>query len=212
MEKTLSHMHEMMTSYPTERLLLNEITHRVNNELATAIAIASVEIALAKSEEIKRSVARVKRSLEGFARVHQALCVPDLRTRVDACAYLRALCGAISGARLEPFGIQLQFVEKPLRMDSEHCWKLGMIVCELVTNAGRHAFAKHSGTITVETWCADSAVRCSVSDNGGGAQLNGRGLGLRIVEALLRDLDGRLEAQSSAAGSMFTVSFPEAGD
>lgn len=195
--------------HSTERLLLNEITHRVNNELSAAIAIASVEIVRAKSEEIKVSLARVKRSLEGFADIHQVLSVPDLRTRVDACAYLRALCGAIGRARLEPFGIDLQLVEKPLRLDSEQCWRLGIIVCELVTNAGRHAFAKRSGRITVEAWRSSSAVHCCVSDDGGGAQRKTHGLGLRIVVALLRDLDGRLEERSGAEGSTFTISFPD---
>lgn len=208
-EKTLSDLHVTKVA-ASERLLLNEMTHRVNNELATAIAIASVEIARAKSEEIKVSLARVKRSLEGFARVHQVLRVPDLRTRVDACAYLRALCEALSGARLEPYGIDLQFVEKPLRLDSEHCWKLGIIVCELVTNASRHAFTARSGRITVEAWRANSGVQCCVSDDGGGSARKTHGSGLRIVEALLRDLDGCLEEQPSAAGSCFKVSFPDA--
>jgi two-component sensor histidine kinase len=195
----------------SERLLLDELTHRVNNELAAAIAVASVEIARTSSEELKVSLGRVRRSLDGFARVHRALRAPDLRTRVDACAYLRALCGAISVARLEPLAIELRFVEAPLRLDSEHCWKLGIIVCELVTNASRHAFTKRAGRITVEAHCTAEAVCCSVSDDGEGAQPSAHGLGLRIIDALLRDLDGTLERRTSAAGSTFTVSFPKAG-
>jgi two-component sensor histidine kinase len=195
--------------FSTERLLLDELTHRVNNELAAAIAIASVEIERAKSEELKAALARVRRSLDGFARVHRVLRVPDLRTRVDACAYLRALCGAISAARLEPRGIELQFVEAPLRLDSEQCWRLGIIVCELVTNASRHAFVTRAGRITVEAWCASEDVRCRVSDDGEGAQQASPGLGLRIIDALLGDLKGRLESQTAAGGSTFTVSFPK---
>jgi two-component sensor histidine kinase len=193
----------------TERLLLDELTHRVNNELTAAIAIASVEIERAKSEELKASLARVRRSLDGFARVHRVLRVPDLRTRVDACAYLRALCGAISVARLEPLGIELEFVKAPLRLDSEQCWRLGIIVCELVTNASRHAFVKRAGRITVEAWCTTDGVQCRVSDDGQGAQQSTPGLGLRIIDALLRDLKGRLERQTGADGSTFTVSFPK---
>ena len=193
----------------SERLLLDELAHRVNNELAAVIAITSVEIARATSDELKVSLARVRRSLDGFARVHRVLRAPDIRTRVDACAYLRALCGAISVARLEPLGIELQFLEAPLRLDSEHCWKLGMMVCELVTNASRHAFVKRSGRITVEACCAGEAVQCRVSDDGQGAQPSTRGLGLRIVDALLRDLNGVLEKETGSAGSTFTVSFPK---
>lgn len=197
-------------SITADRLLLNEITHRVSNELQTAIGIAAVEIARAGSEEITLSLVRIKRCLEGFARVHQVLRIPQPHTRVDACAYLRALCAAISGARLEPFGIDLQLVERPLRLDSEHCWKLGVIVTELVTNVSRHAFGSLPGRITVEAWCANTAVQCSVSDNGGGPRRRTRGPGLRIVEALLRGLDGSLEEQTGVEGSLFKLSFPDA--
>ena len=200
---------ESTQSFSIERLLLDELTHRVNNELAAAIAITSVEIARAESEELRVSLARVRRSLDGFARVHRVLRAPDLRTSVDACAYLRALCGALGVARLEPLGIELQFVEAPLKLDSEHCWKLGIVVCELVTNASRHAFVKRSGRITVEACCAGEAVQCRVSDDGEGTQPSTQGRGLRIINALLRDLNGRLERQMRSDGSTFTVSFPK---
>jgi two-component sensor histidine kinase len=206
-EKMVTNL-QSTTIFSAERLLLDELTHRVNNELAAAIAITSVEITRAKSEELKVSLGRVRRSLDGFARVHRVLRVPDLRTKVDACAYLRALCGALSVARLEPLGIELQFVEAPLRLDSERCWKLGIMVCELVSNAGRHAFVKRSGRITVEAWCAAEAVQCRVSDDGQGAQPSTHGLGLRIIDALLRDLNGHLERKTGSDGSTFTVSFP----
>lgn len=195
-------------SCSSERLLLDELTHRVNNELTAAIAIASVEIARAKSEEIKASLARVRRSLDGFARVHQVLRVPNRGTRLDACEYLRALCGAIHLARLEPLGIELEFVGAPLWLESEPCWRLGIIVCELVTNASRHAFMKRSGRIMVETWVSDEAVQCRVSDDGEGAQRSTAGFGLQIVEAFLRDLNGSLERRMGATGSTFTLSFP----
>lgn len=194
----------------TERLLLDELTHRVNNELAAAIAIASVEIARTTSEELKVSLGRVRRSLNGFARVHRVLRIPHLRTRVDACAYLRALCTAIAAARLEPRGTELQFVEVPLTLDSEQCWRLGLIVAELVTNASRHAFVKRAGSITVEAWCEGEDVQCRVSDDGQGAQRSTPGFGLRIVEGLLRDLNGRLETRTGTDGSTFTASFPKA--
>lgn len=197
-------------SISADRLLLNEINQRVSDELETAIGIAAAEIARAGCEEIALSLVRIKRCLEGFARVHQVLRIPQPHTGVDACAYLRALCAAISGARLEPFGIDLQLVERPLRLDSERCWNLGVIVTELVIHLSRHAFGSLPGRITVEAWCADSVVQCSVSDNGGGPRRRMRGPELRIVEALLSDLDGCLEEETGVEGSLFKVSIPNA--
>lgn len=206
-EITLSTLYAPESMTP-DRLLLNEIRHRVSNELATAIGIASREIERASSEESTLPLVRLKRCLEGFARVHQVLRIPEPRASVDACAYLRSLCAAISGARLEPFGIDLQLVENPLQLHSEHCWRLGVIVTELVTHVSRHAFGSLPGRITVEARCANARVQCSVSDNGGGPRRRTRGPALRIVEALVSDLDGYLEEQTGVEGSLFKISFP----
>jgi two-component sensor histidine kinase len=149
----------------SERLLLTEFTHRVNNELAAAIGIASMAIARASSDEVRHTLARIRRSLENFARVHHLLQVPDLRTRVDACAHLRTLC---------------------------------------------NAFGTGQGRITVHARREDSAIRCSVSDNGSGMRAHPHGTGLRIIDALLRDLRGHIEQHLEGEGAAFTVVFPVA--
>jgi two-component sensor histidine kinase len=195
---------------PSERLLLNEFTHRVNNELAAAIGIVSTAIARAASEEARHALTRVLHCLENFARVHHLLRVPDVRTDVDACAYLRVLCGAIRASWLEENRIEVLLIERPLTIDSEQCWRLGIIVSELISNAVRHAFGSGRGRITVYARREDSAVRCSVSDNGMGMRSNPHGTGLRIVDALLRDLCGHIEQQVGGEGAAFTVVFPVA--
>jgi two-component sensor histidine kinase len=194
----------------SERLLLNEFTHRVNNELAAAIGMVSTAIARASCEEVRGTLDRIRRSLENFARVQHLLRVPDLHTRIDGCAYLRVLCGAISASRLEGNAIEIVLIEKPLLIDSEQCWRLGLIVSELITNAVRHAFASGRGRITVEARCDGSMIHCRVSDNGTGMAANPGGTGLRLIDALLRDLRGHIGQELRAEGAAFTVAFPVA--
>lgn len=195
-------------SSASERLLLKEFAHRINNELCAAMSIVAVEIARAASEEVRMPLTRLKRCLQGVAQVHHVLRAPELRTSVDACAYLRTLCQAIGQAQVEPRGIALLFVERPLRLDSERCWRLGLIVSELITNAVRHAFEGPAGQISVEVHHVDSAICCRVSDNGAGGRAVGCGTGLQIINALLADLGGRLEQDRTCRGSIFTVRIP----
>ena len=49
-----------------------------------------------------------------------------------------------------PQGIELELASRPLKLRSERCWKLGLIVSELITNSARHAFGDRGGTIQVE--------------------------------------------------------------
>jgi two-component sensor histidine kinase len=42
------------------------------------------------------------------------------------------LCEAISLSRLQFRGVKLELLERKFEIDSEQCWRLGMIVSELV--------------------------------------------------------------------------------
>jgi two-component sensor histidine kinase len=116
--------------------------------------------------------------------------MPERATSIDAATYLRQLCLAISRSKLDFKGIELVLVERPLMINSERCWRLGMIVSELITNAARHAFHDCGGAIVVEL--ARSLVECRVTDNGTAKANISRGQGLEIVEALAKGLSGKI--------------------
>ena len=46
------------------------------------------------------------------------------------------------------------------------CWRLGLIVSELITNAERHAFRNAGGCIRVELVPSQSFAECRVTDDG----------------------------------------------
>ena len=68
-------------SSPSEdRLLLDELTHRVSNELASAIGIVTAAAARSSATEVKVALGRVRERLESWARVQLALQMPDYDT------------------------------------------------------------------------------------------------------------------------------------
>ena len=109
------------------RLLLREFSHRINNEFASAIGALSIAAGSA-NDEAKAALAAVQDQLQMYARVHHALRMPEHTSRIDAAAYLRQLCRAISRSRLESKDIELLLVERTFQMNSERCWRLGLIV------------------------------------------------------------------------------------
>jgi two-component sensor histidine kinase len=194
--------------FAEERLLLSELTHRVNNEFASAISVVSLAAARSNNSEVKNALAAVTDSLQHYALVHHALQMPEYRTRVDAAAYLRQLCRSISRSKLDYKGIKLVLVDHPISMQSDRCWQLGMIVHELITNAARHAFDERGGEIRVELLPSGSFVECHVSDNGSAPTEFRSGRGLKIIEALVEGLDGRFKQQFGLPGSAAVVVFP----
>lgn len=204
-------LRETALSYETHDetgLLLQEITHRVTNEFASAIAMISLAAAQSKNDEVKIALSQVVDRLQNYALVHRALQIPADDVPVDACAYLRQLCRSIARSKLSSQGIGLVLIEHPLELRSRQCWRLGMILSELITNAARHAFGKAGGVIKIELFADAHYAQCRVADNGTAHRgiVPARGLG--IIQALAKALNGKLEQQAGPRGTISLVSFP----
>jgi two-component sensor histidine kinase len=197
------------STYSTSEVLLREITHRVNNEFASAIQVVSFAAAKSPDRNVKAALAGVMEQLHNYARVHHALQMPASNDCIDASAYLSDLCASISRSKLENRNIELVLVESQFRMSSERCWLLGMIVAELITNAVRHAFDRNGGTIRIACRASGSFVECRVSDNGSGSTAHVRpGSGLKIIEALAQKLDAEFQFNFKEGGSESVLILP----
>ena len=192
-----------------DRLLVREITHRVNNEFASAIQVVSLIAARSSNQEVKAALAGVMEKLYNYAGVHHALQVPaNNNDLIDASVYLRELCSSISRSKLETKGIGLILIEQPFRMSAERCWVMGMIVVELITNAVRHAFDGQRGTIRVECLRSGGYVECLVSDNGSAMTDVRPGNGLCIVDALAEKYDATFDLHPSGVGTEAVLLLP----
>jgi two-component sensor histidine kinase len=193
---------------PMERVLLRELIHRINNEFSSLIGAVSRTAARSVNHDVKVALAHIIELLCHYAELHRALQMPENDTHIDAAAYLENLCLSITRSKLDGKKIDLVLTASPLRLPSERCWRLGMIVYELVTNAARHAFGNGKGQIRLELSRAGKLVECRVVDNGSAPKDMLRGRGLKIVDELVKGLDGRLDQRFGQRGSFSTLTFP----
>jgi two-component sensor histidine kinase len=191
-----------------EQVLLHELDHRIVNEFTSVISAVSLAARATNSDEAKGALSAVARLLNHYADVHRALQMPTEGTLVDAAAYLRELCLSISRSKLESREIRLVLAAQPLQLDSDRCWRLGMIVHELISNAARHAFAGGKGSIRVELARAGALAECRVLDDGSAAASVQPGRGLKIISELTKGLGGQFEQSFGSRGSMFVMAFP----
>ena len=191
-----------------EYLLVRELTHKLNNDYASMIAFASRISTRSDSNEVRAALSEVINLLHNYANVHCALQMPTFDTIMDASTYIRALCQSIKRARLDQRDIELVLVETPLPLQSEQCWKLGMIVAELITNTVRHAFCGQGGSIRIELSSFGRYVQCSYMDNGSSTHSSTQGQGLRIIEALASGLNGKIVHRFGIGGATSVLIFP----
>jgi two-component sensor histidine kinase len=199
---------EISASNSDEFLLLQEMAHRINNELTSTIGIISCTVEHSHSHDVKVELTKVIEHLYDHARTYRALQMPSADRLIDAAAYLRELCQSISRAKLRHSGIELVLIDHPLQLSSWQCWRLGLIVSELITNASRHAFIDVGGTIRVELMKLGSNAECRVTDDGTGPEHVRPGQGLRIIQQLARGLNGKIDQRFGRGGAAAIVSFP----
>ena len=192
----------------TERLLLREFTHRTNDELASVIRLISAAASRCESDQVRGALAEVQDRLQGYAGIQRSLQMPEYSTTIDLAAYLLQLCRAISGSRLAGDGIELLLSVCPLRMNSERCWLLGVIVFELIVNASLHAFPDNAGSIRLEIWPVAGSIECCITDNGASGEDPLPGRLVSIIEALAGGLQGAVDFQSGPSGNRIIVKFP----
>jgi len=191
------------------RTLLDELNHRIKNELASVINLVTFKAVWTDNAGAKEELSNVVDLLHEHVQVHSILTMPDGDTLVDAGEQLRKLGLAMTRSKLDRMNIRLVMSAEVLPLESERCWRLALAIYELVTNAVRHArFDGRDGEIKIELMRAGSWVNCHVTDNGSGVGRIKLGRGLRIAGDLIMSLGGRIDRTSGPTRNSFDLDFP----
>jgi two-component sensor histidine kinase len=201
--------HIVQLPNPDESLLLRELNHRIRNDLTSAVHTISAKAVQLDNVAVKAALLDVVDLLHQCADVHRALRMPDQGRLTDAAKYLQEVCFSLTKYRLDRLAIRVLFSAGDLRLEGERCWKLGLIVSELLTNVARHAqFDAEYPELRVEVLLAGDVVKCRVSDNGSAPEPIRRGRGLAIIGELASSLGGRAHTSCAADGYSFLLTFP----
>jgi two-component sensor histidine kinase len=200
--------HIVQLPNPDGSLLLRELNHRIGNDLTSAICTVSAQAMQSDNMAVKTALLGVVDLLHHCADVHRALHMPDQKRLTDAAAYLQRLCFSVTKYQLDHLAIRVLFSADDLRLEGERCWKVGLIVSELLTNVARHAkFDSRPPELRVELTLSGNVVKCKVSDNGSAPEPVRRGRGLTIVGELASSLGGRVHTSCAAEGYYFLLTF-----
>jgi two-component sensor histidine kinase len=197
-------------------LLLREMSHRVNNSLSIIASVLMLKAATVQSEETRRHLHEAHQRVLAIATVHEQLHSSAYGEQVDVERYLTRLCDSLAASMiLDDQPITLRVEAAAGALTSEQAVSMGLIVTELVINALKHAFPQGaSGAIVVRYESGAANWRLSVWDNGVGITNSlidppGRsGLGTSIIDALTRQLNGRLTTTNNSPGTTVSLTVP----
>jgi two-component sensor histidine kinase len=191
-------------------LYVAELLHRVSNEYTNAISFASGLAATSFNDEAKAALRQVIDHLHALAGLHDVLRPPITGELVDLGESLTKLCRSMSLALFDQRGITLHLaVAEPVLLDARRCWLATLIVSELVTNAGRHAFLPDGGWVSVSLAIVPGCIVCKVSDDGSSAATFEPGFGTQLVDTLASEVNGCVKRRFSQSGTTVTLAFPK---
>ncbi|MBI1361596.1 MAG: hypothetical protein GC155_15065 [Alphaproteobacteria bacterium] len=181
------------------KTLLQEIHHRVKNNLQSVIALVRLQEA---PDSTKTELAG---RIAAISKVHEHIYETDQFGQVDAAGFLEKLLPALAGAA--PPGVDLVWRIAPFDLAPGQAMPLGLLVNELVTNAFKHAFPDgRTGKVEVTLTKEDSAARLVVADNGVGAAGNGgEGLGTRLISSFVTQLQGEMTTHNEAGRTVEVI-------
>ncbi|HYC97855.1 sensor histidine kinase [Brevundimonas sp.] len=189
-----------------KQMLLEEMQHRVANSLQIIASILLLKARAVTSEETRHHLKDAHQRVLSVAEVQSQLHASGGVDRIEVGVYLTKLCSSLAASMIgegQPLALRVEADHS--RIGSDKAVSMGLIVTELVINAIKYAFPepRADAVVLVRFDSTGDAWTLTVSDNGVGAAktaapLAHGGLGTAIVEALVKQLDARMEVRSAA--------------
>jgi chemotaxis protein methyltransferase CheR len=199
-------------------LLLQEMNHRINNSLQIIASILLLKAHTVQSDETRRHLQDAHERVIAVATVQEQLHPTPFGAQIEAKSYLTKLCESLAASMIlddQPVSLRVEASEGSTT--SEQAVSMGLIATELVINALKHGFpGRAKGQIVVGFESTESAWRIAVSDDGVGISTRltdapaRPGLGTSLVEALTRQLGGRVTTLATLPGTTVSVTVPRA--
>ena len=182
--------------------------HRVANSLQIIASILLLKAKAVTSAESREHLRDAHERVMSVAAVQSHLHAADGIEQIHVGAYLTKLCASLGASMIG--GSQppvLEVVADDGMIGSSEAVSLGLIVTELVINALKYAFpvGRPDAKVLVTYESHGTDWRLVVSDNGiGKAVATGLatqgGLGTVIIDALVKQLDARMEVLNAPPG------------
>jgi PAS domain S-box-containing protein len=207
---------ELELALREKTVLLQEVHHRVKNNLAVVASLLGMRAEASESAEVKLALGESKQRVYSMALVHEYLYGNDHLDRIDFSEYAgRLVRGLYSTFAGEACRISIELDLDPIEIGIEQAVPCGLILNELLSNAFKYAFegVKNGRVLISFHETAPGKLELAVEDNGVGLPAGSLGarntatLGLRIVGILTSQLDGSLE-QEICPGTRMVLRFP----
>lgn len=205
----------MSVSLREKEILLQEVHHRVRNNLMIINSLLQLQFNKVEDTETIELIKVIENRINSMALVHEQLYRSRNFKDIDFTDYINEL---VNNLRLsfedkeKPVNINLDLIQS--RFNLNNMIPMGMLINEIITNAYQHAFTDSGNPeifIRLSLDVNDDYV-LTIRDNGGGMVdetmfNNAKTTGFVIIDALIGQLDAKLTVKNEN-GTEFSILIP----
>lgn len=205
---------KIMASLKDKEVLLQEIHHRVKNNMQIISSLLSLQANYTDSDEVAEILKESRGRVKSMAMIHEKLYHSQNIGKLNMAEYLNNLVrDIVRSYSSHSIDIIMDVDVENINLNIDTAIPMGLMVNELVSNSVKYAFPNNNGTISLKLKYVDDYYLLSVSDNGVGFPENfnideSSSLGLKLVKSLAIQLEGELLIKTKNETS-FVLKFKE---
>ena len=197
---------ELEEALKDKHLLLQEVHHRVKNNLQIVISLLRLQSDETHDEVLQEILSESENRVKAISNVHELLYQNETLQHIDTQVYFEQMCRDIQVSYGQNSDVKLNIDTKPsLSMDKAiYC---GLIANELITNAFKYAFNGDGGEINI-ILKEEDGFTFIISDNGKGIDADTQAhLGTVLVKTLVKkQLKGSIQIDKEN-GTKYIIRF-----
>ncbi len=196
--------------------MIQEIHHRVKNNLQTIAALLRIQSRRLKSEEAKDALRDAINRVQSVAVIHEFLSDENTWAINIKEAFQRIVAQTKQGIVSPEDNISFRVEGPPIWLPARQATACALVINEMVQNSLEHGFEnQRAGTVTITLQDEGDHVIITIRDDGQGLPDDFDpnrlpSLGLQIAHTLVtEDLRGELTFAGSDGGFSATITFPK---
>lgn len=201
---------QMIETIREKEVLLQEVHHRVKNNLQVISSILNLQSSYVKDENSLKILRESQNRIKSMSFIHESLYHTGNFSQIEFSEYIYSLTtNLIHSYSYEKSNIKLNTDFEKTFLSLDQAIPCGLIVNEIISNALKYAFAPEEGG---EIFCSivtkDNKIELRMGDNGIGMPStidyrNSDTLGLQLIYTLIEQLNATIDVDTESGTNYF---------
>lgn len=191
--------------------VIDEIHHRIKNNLQTIVSIIGLQSNRMANEQVKAFSRDIISRIYSIGLTHEIMAYNGVDSIEIKDMLSRMLKSSMSYTVPEELDLELEIRGDEITLESDTATTIAMVINELVQNSVKHAFAdRQRGRIIINIEKGELFSSITIRDDGVGFYESGKdnSMGLKLVRSLVKDkLKGEIEITSEGCGTKARFTF-----